>query len=157
MDLIKVHSIYLSRGHNFHKHHGGPASKNPSEKVQEASCVAGKGLEGDRFFGYKNNYKGQVTFFAMEVFRELSDQLNVHDKEPHVLRRNIITEGVDLNTLISKRFSIQGIEFEGMEECTPCYWMDQVFSEGAEACLKGRGGLRARILTDGVLRVDGGG
>ena len=154
MDIIKVHSIYLSKGHNFQGHHGGPPSKNPSDSVREVRCVAGQGLEGDRFFGHKDNFKGQVTFFGLEVYRELSDQLNIHDKEPYVLRRNIITEGVDLNTLINKRFIIQGIEFEGTEECTPCYWMDQTFGEGTLACLKGRGGLRARILTDGVLRVD---
>ena len=154
MNIIKIHTIYLSKGHNFSGHHGGPASNNPIDSVHEVRCVAGKGLEGDRFFGHKDNFKGQVTFFAIEVFRDLSDQLSIHDKDPDVLRRNVITEGIDLNELIGKRFQIQGIEFEGVEECTPCYWMDQTFGEGAEICLKGRGGLRARILADGVLRVD---
>jgi hypothetical protein len=32
--------------------------------------------------------------------------------------------------------------------------MNQAFCEGAESAMKGRGGLRARILTDGLLRVD---
>ena len=156
MDLIKLHSIYLSKGHNFKGHHGHAASENPSDSVKEVTCVAGKGLEGDRFFGHKDDFKGQVTFFAIEVFRALSHHLNIHDKAPHVLRRNIITEGVDLNTLINKRFMIQGVEFEGTEECAPCHWMDQVFAEGTTLYLKGQGGLRARILADGVLRVDGG-
>jgi len=39
-----------------------------------------------------------------------------------------------------------------MEECKPCYWMDFAIGPGAEAWLQGRAGLRARILTDGVLR-----
>ena len=73
---------------------------------------------------------------------------------PSVYRRNVITRGVDLNTLIGVEFEIQGVRFLGNSECSPCYWMDQAFGPGAEAALKGRGGLRAKILTDGVLRVD---
>ncbi|MEI8342757.1 MAG: molybdenum cofactor biosysynthesis protein, partial [Verrucomicrobiota bacterium] len=67
-------------------------------------------------------------------------------------RRNVITTGVNLNELIGKRFDIQNVQFEGIEECRPCHWMDQAFAPGAEQWLKGRGGLRARILTNGVLR-----
>jgi MOSC domain-containing protein YiiM len=40
-----------------------------------------------------------------------------------------------------------------MAECKPCYWMDEAIAPGAEALLQGRGGLRARILTSGTLRV----
>lgn len=50
---------------------------------------------------------------------------------------------MDLNRLIGQRFSLQGIEFEGVEECRPCYWMDQAIAPGAENYLKGHGGLRA--------------
>ena len=57
--------------------------------------------------------------------------------------------------LIGQRFTLQGIEFEGSEECRPCYWMDQAVGEGVHEALKGYGGLRARILTSGVLRCDG--
>jgi MOSC domain-containing protein YiiM len=78
--------------------------------------------------------------------------LQVADKPPAVFRRNIVTRGIDLNTLIGSTFWIQGIEFTGIEECRPSYWMDQAFAPGTEELLKGRGGLRARIATDGVLR-----
>jgi hypothetical protein len=47
---------------------------------------------------------------------------------------------------------VQGVRFFGTEECRPCYWMDGVFAPGAQEFLRGRGGLRARILTDGCLR-----
>ena len=71
-----------------------------------------------------------------------------------LFRRNIITQGADLNVLIGKEFEIQGVHFRGREECKPCYWMDRAFAPGAEALLKGHGGLRAMILTDGVLKKD---
>jgi MOSC domain-containing protein YiiM len=60
---------------------------------------------------------------------------------------------LELNEFIGREFEIQGVRFFGTEECRPCYWMDQAFAPGAEAAMKGRGGLRARILTDGTLRV----
>jgi MOSC domain-containing protein YiiM len=69
------------------------------------------------------------------------------------VRRNVVTQGIDLNQLIGKRFSIQGVLFEGVCECKPCYWMDRAIAPGAEDLLRGRGGLRARILTSGTLRV----
>lgn len=124
-------------------------------EVAAVECVAGKGLVGDRFFGFKEDYKGQATFFAMEVHEDLCRILAVYDRAPSVFRRNILTRGADLNGLVGKRFELQGVEFEGVAECTPCYWMDQAFGPGAEAALKNRGGLRARILTNGLLRVGG--
>lgn len=109
---------------------------------------------GDRFFGFKENYKGQITFFASEVFAKVCQQLGAAEKSPGVTRRNVITRGADLNSLVGRRFYLQGIEFEGVAECSPCHWMNQAIAPGAEAALHGRGGLRARILTDGVLRAD---
>ena len=68
----------------------------------------------------------------------------------------MIVEGVSLNQLIGKRFELQGVLFEGTCECKPCYWMDQAIGPGAEQLFDGRGGLRAKILTDGILRVESG-
>ena len=122
--------------------------------VDSVECVAGKGLRGDRFFDYKEDYKGQITFFEEEVYEGLCEQFGESGLNPGVFRRNVITRGVDLNTLIDKEFEVQGILFFGTQESAPCHWMNQAFAEGAEAALKGHGGLRAKILTDGVLRRD---
>jgi len=115
-------------------------------------CIAGRGIRGDRYFDFKNDYKGQVTFFSLDVFGELCTALNLHDCSPAAARRNVITRGVDLNEFIGKEFEIQGVRFFGTQESAPCYWMDGAFAPGAQAFLKGRGGLRAKILCDGELR-----
>ena len=151
---ITVRHIFVSIAHNFFGHHGRPASKHPMSEVLSIECVAGRGLQGDRFFDYKENYKGQITFFAQETYDALCQELKVADKPLWVFRRNIITAGEDLNQLIGKEFSIQGVRFMGTEECRPCYWMDEAFASGAFSFLTGRGGLRARILTDGILRSE---
>lgn len=154
MAAISIQQLFLSPGHNFFGRHGQAADQHPLLEVNEVECVAGRGLRGDRFFDYKKDYKGQITFFSSEVFAEVCHSLGVSLPSAGVTRRNAITRGIDLNELIGKRFSLQGLEFEGVCECKPCYWMDQAIAPGAEIALQGRGGLRAKILTDGLLRVD---
>ena len=121
-------------------------------EAERVECVAGKGLVGDRFFGYKEDYLGQVTFFEQEVYERLCEQFQIADLPPSVFRRNLITKGIDLNTLIGQEFEVQGVRFLGTQESAPCHWMNQAFAEGAEKAMKGHGGLRAKILSDGVLR-----
>lgn len=148
----EVLHLFVSPGHNYFGHHGGPAGEHPTVPVEEIHCVAGRGIEGDRFFDYRDGYPGQVTFFAQEVFDALCASLDIRDKEPGVLRRNIVIRGVDLNDWIGREFELQGVRFRGAQECKPCYWMDEAFGPGANAALQGRGGLRAEVLSDGMLR-----
>jgi MOSC domain-containing protein YiiM len=151
---IRIARLYTSRGHNFFGRHGQPAGAHALAEHREIQCVAGQGVEGDRFFNHQENYSGQITFFASEVFEEVCRNLGIADRNPGLTRRNVITAGVDLNSLVGAEFTIQGVRFAGVEECRPCYWMDRAIAPGAEAALRSRGGLRARILTSGMLRVD---
>jgi MOSC domain-containing protein YiiM len=121
-------------------------------EVPVIDCVAGRGIREDRYFDFEEDYKGQITFFSLDVFEELCAALGLHDCSPALARRNVITRGVDLNEFIDKEFEIQGVRFYGTQECAPCYWMDGAFAPGAKDFLKGRGGLRAKILTSGQFR-----
>jgi MOSC domain-containing protein YiiM len=151
---IRIRHIFVSSGHNFFGHHGQPAGENPLIEVSTVECVAGRGLRGDRFFDHQPDYKGQVTLFAAEIFEALRQELGLPALSPAVFRRNLITAGIDLSTLIGRRFTLQNIELEGVEECRPCYWMNEAVGPGAEAWLLGRGGLRCRILGSGHLHKD---
>jgi len=150
--MSRIEHLYLSPGHNYFGHHGGPAGEHPVIAVAEVECVAGRGLRGDRFFDYKPDYQGQITFFAMEVLEAMRAELGVPDVTPAAVRRNVFTRGLGLNALIGEEFELQGVRFAGVEECRPCHWMDQAVVPGAEEWLRGRGGLRAKILSDGWLR-----
>jgi MOSC domain-containing protein YiiM len=150
---IHIKHLYISPGHNFFGHHGVAPGEHPIVECEEIRVAAGRGIEGDRFFDYKADFKGQITFFADEVYEWLCEKLEIWDKPPSVFRRNVITRGVDLNSLIGKKFEIQGVHFLGAEESTPCYWMNTAFGDGAETELAGNGGLRAKILSDGTLKI----
>lgn len=150
--MMRVEQLFISPGHNFFGHQDQPAGGHVSMAVDFIECVAGRGIRGDRFFDYKENYKGQITFFALEVFDALRRELNLPDAQPQATRRNAFVRGEDLNSLIGQEFAVQGVRFAGVEESKPCHWMNAALGPGAEEWLKGRAGLRCRILTDGCVR-----
>ena len=129
--------------------------QNGISDVPEVECVAGMGLRGDRYFNTRPDAKGQVTFFDNRIVEEVRKHFKLSKLPASVFRRNLIVDGVDLQHWIGKSFMFQGIEFEGSQECRPCEWMDRVIAPGGEQFLKGnfRGGLRAKVLTSGILRV----
>lgn len=149
---MEILHIYISPGHSFAGRFGKEAADHPMTEVPQIDCVAGSGIRGDRYFDHKPDYKGQITFFAFETHEWLVEHFGLHGVEPRVYRRNVITRGVDLNTLIGREFEVQGVRFLGVEEAKPCLWMDKTVVDGAEQALRGRGGLRARILSDGTIR-----
>ena len=151
---MRIAALHVSPGHNYFGHHGREPGVHAITEVDTVECLAGRGLRGDRFLDYKANYGGQVTFFAEEVHRELRRHPDTPPHPAHAYRRNILTRGVDLGGLIAKEFTVQGVVFQGVDECRPCAWMDRAVKPGTEAWLRGRGGLRARVLSGGWLRVD---
>lgn len=149
----EIQHIFLSTGHDFKGRHGKNRLTHGAESVRSVECIAGRGLRGDRYLDYKENFKGQVTFFDSGVAEELARVLNMEEFDLSRLRRNVITVGVKLEELIGERFQLGSVKLEGIEECAPCYWMDTALGPGAEELMKGRGGLRCRILSSGKLHV----
>ncbi|MBV7329610.1 molybdenum cofactor biosysynthesis protein [Chloroflexi bacterium TSY] len=154
---ITIRHIFISPGHNYFGHEKNAPGNHPTHDVDQVMAKTDLGLVGDRFFGLKKGFDGQVTFFAWEVYTLLCEQFSNLSITPMLLRRNVITEGINLNALIGHEFEIhtkegEGVRFRGARHCNPCAWMDQVVGSGALKFLKGRGGLRAQILSDGVLR-----
>lgn len=152
--MIRVEHLFISPGHNFFGRHNQQAGEHPIVAVGQIECVAGRGIRGDRFFDYRENYKGQITFFAMEVLERLRRELNLPEAQPQATRRNAFVRGADLPSLIGTQFDLQGVRFEGVEESKPCHWMNFALGPGAAEWLKGRAGLRCRILQGGKLRCD---
>jgi MOSC domain-containing protein YiiM len=148
--------IYISGGHDYWGRQGEGRMCHGVTGLREVECVAGKGLRGDRYFDYRKDFKGQVTFFDEAVVEDLRQMFKLPKLPASVFRRNLIVRGVNLGEWLGKRFRFQGVEFEGSQECKPCHWMDRVVEPGTLDFMKTnfRGGLRAKILTSGTLRVN---
>ena len=151
VQTIEVRHLYVSQGHDFKGRHGQEREENEIRDLEEVELVAGKGIVGDRYFDHKPDFKGQVTLFAEEVWEEVKEKFDLPDLAASEFRRNAIVSGVDLNTLIGQRFALGELELTGSEEAKPCYWMDEACAPGVEEFLRGKGGLRCRIVKGGLL------
>lgn len=150
---IRVTEIYVSSGHAYWVKRGEETLRHEISRVDRVECVAGRGLSGDRYFGGKPNQKSQVTLMARQAIEEIRIEFGLPDLPASVFRRNLVVDGPPLSELLGERFWIQGVEFEGSQECAPCLWMDRMVADGAKRFMSEhfRGGLRARILSDGIL------
>jgi MOSC domain-containing protein YiiM len=140
-----------------------PDAGGPMSAVDEAKAVAGRGLEGDRYFLKKGTFTDnpnttgrQVTLIESEAIDALERDYGVKIVSTDA-RRNIVTRGVPLNHLIGEEFSVGGVRMLGVRLDEPCNHMASLVDEAAKDKIRlglmHRGGLRADILNDGVIRV----
>jgi len=151
-----IRHIYISPGHNyFGRPKDGPGA-HETDDTDRARVHAGRGLVGDRYYGVPAHFEAQITFVAHEVIELVRNEFAQPALSSLVMRRNVVTEGINLNQLIGHAFELefddQRVRFQGTRACSPCAWMDAAIAPGALRFLKGRGGLRARILDDGSLQ-----
>jgi len=130
----------------------------PMFSVSEVRAVAGKGLEGDRYFKragtYSHNSKPgrEVTLIEAEAIEALRRDLDL-GLEPGDARRNIVTRGVPLNHLVGQRIRVGEVVLEGVRLCEPCSHLEGLTKSGVLVGLVHRGGLRAQIVSGGIIRV----
>lgn len=117
--------------------------------VEETIAVADSGLAGDR---YQGAGKRQVTLMQWEHLAVLSSFLGkaVH---PEMLRRNLVIRGLNLIALKERKFRIGSAVFQMTGPCSPCSKMEQALGPGGYNAMRGHGGLTARILIGGKIRV----
>jgi MOSC domain-containing protein YiiM len=131
----------------------------PMEWREEIKAVAGRGLEGDRYFdgrGYWSKTRGvsrEVTLIELEAIEALEREKSIAIA-PGAARRNVVTRGVPLNHLVGREFQVGAVRLRGTRLCEPCAYLEGLTQRGVLAGLIHRGGLRAEILTGGTIRVE---
>ena len=129
-----------------------PAAEAPMTRVEQATAHAGQGLEGDRYVGgegtFSNPYSRGHDLTLIEA--EVVDELGL---PPAEARRNVVTRGIDLNALVGRRFRVGEVECEGQRLCEPCAHLQRLTEPRLLRDLVHRGGLRADIVSGGVIRV----
>jgi steroid delta-isomerase-like uncharacterized protein len=127
------------------------------QPVDVAKAVAGKGLEGDRYFSGEGTFsrepgKGRdVTLIESEAVEALNAKLG-STFAPGEMRRNIATHGIALNHLVGRDFRVGKALFRGVRLCEPCEHLESLTRQGVLKQMLHRGGLRADILEGGVIR-----
>jgi MOSC domain len=127
-----------------------PDAEAPLVRVESVEAVAGRGLEGDRYAAGRGTFGGgrgyELTLVSAEALAEV-------ELSWEQARRNVVTEGVDLNALAGKRFRIGGVECVGRRLAEPCVHLERLSRPGIMRPLVHRAGLRADILTSGRIAV----
>lgn len=145
---ITLHHFFSSAKHNYFTNPKFVVGDAPTLTHKELILLPEQGIKGDRF------EKGQypITFFSLEVAAAIENAF-MREIDIALYRRNITVSGINLCELIGKQFRIGDVLFEGMAHCNPCTWMNAVIGKGTYREMKGRGGLRAKVIEGGRLHL----
>src|SRR4051812_35328938 len=140
MDTGRVEGIFITS-----QKHALP------EPVERAKAVAGKGLEGNRYFFDDGAPPGNaLTLIAAEALERLEGEAGIALGGAES-RRNVLTRGIDVNELVGKRFRVGDVECVGVELCEPCTHLESLTQPGVIKGLVHQAGLNADIVTDGEI------
>lgn len=133
-----------------------PAS--PMTVQASARAVPGLGLEGDRYFDGTGTFSPDPRKPDFELTLIEKEKIEAFARESGLpftaadARRNLVTEGVDLNALVGREFQIGEVRVRGIRLCEPCNYLAKITFPETLRGLVHKGGLRAQILTEGTLR-----
>jgi MOSC domain-containing protein YiiM len=140
--------------------HIAPRAGAPMQALEQVEAVAGHGLAGDRYLAGIGFYSPrptdpgarEVTLFEAEVLDALRADHGI-DLAAGEHRRNLTVRGVHLPELLGQRFLIGDVVLEGVKDCPPCEHLEGLVGKAVLQPLVDRGGLRARVVQGGTLRV----
>jgi MOSC domain-containing protein YiiM len=152
---VEILHLLVSPAHAYFGRARDGAADVPTSDAETAEVVAGKGIAGDRFFGKAAHMDAAVTLFAVEALEAMAADLGAGPFDPLATRRNVILRGAHLAPLLGQDFVLESggsrVEFHGGRPAHPCAWMNEVLAPGGHAAMRGRGGIRCRAVSGGIL------
>ncbi len=130
-----------------------PGHKQEMLSVESTQAIARLGLEGDHRCLKTPDSGRQVTIISTEFIRTIETYSGLPHIDPSLLRRNLVVSGINLNALRHQQFCIGDALFEATALCHPCVRMDQTLGRGGAAAMLGYGGLCAKVLESGEIRI----
>ena len=120
--------------------------------VDAVEAKTESGLTGDRYAG--SSGKRQVTLIQSEHLPVIASTLALENVDPALLRRNICVSGINLLALKDKQFQIGDVILEYTGLCHPCSFMEETFGDGGYNAVRGHGGITAKVIQSGVIKMD---
>ena len=125
-----------------------PESEVLPQPVASVRVVAGKGLEGDRYFD--DGPENAITLIQAEALEGLFADTGI-ELTHAASRRQVLTRGIELNPLVGRRFRVGEVLCEGTELCEPCNHLQGLTQPGVLRGMVHRAGLRASVLEGGTI------
>jgi MOSC domain-containing protein YiiM len=129
-----------------------PERRSPVKAIEEVEAIQNRGLAGDHYKGTPSSTR-HVTLIQAEHLAAVASFLNLPDLDPGIVRRNIVVKGINLLALKDKQFYIGEALLEMTGLCHPCSQMEEILGEGGYNAMRGHGGITARIIEGGTIRV----
>ncbi|UVJ38978.1 MOSC domain-containing protein [Arthrobacter sp. CJ23] len=152
---VEVLHLLVSPAHAYFGRAREGAADVPTTDAKQVELVAGKGIVGDRFFGKAAHMDAAVTVFAIEALEAMATELGAEPFDPLLTRRNVVLRGAELAPLLGHQFALESgrdvVRLKAGRPAHPCAWMDEMLAPGAHKAMRGRGGVRCQVLTDGIL------
>jgi hypothetical protein len=136
-----------------------PSPRSPMGSHPHVRAIAGRGLEGDRYFSGTGTFSPQPQKPDFEITLIESEAIAAFVATSGLAftaydaRRNVVTEGIALNDLVGREFLLGAVRIRAIRFCEPCNYLAKQTHPEVLRGLVHRGGLRAQILTDGVITV----
>lgn len=127
------------------------ARKLPLTPVERVEATTDRGLEGDHYS--KISGKRQVTLIQAEHLDAVASMLGIDTIKPETARRNIVVRGINLLALKDKNFKLGDVTLAFTGLCHPCSRMETLLGPGGYNAMRGHGGITARVLHGGFIRV----
>lgn len=133
------------------------AAKAPMRAVDRVQAITGVGLEGDRYALRQGTFFKPIPDYELTLIEAEAIEALKRDYGVEILagdaRRNVVTRGVPLNHLVGREFQIGEVRIRGIRLCEPCGHLESLTGQPLIKGLRHRGGLRAQILSTGVIRA----
>ncbi len=129
-----------------------PDREMPMVTANSAVTISGRGIKGDHYDTRQNGAR-QVTLIAFEDIAAIASFLGKEGITPDLLRRNFVTQGINLVALKSRRFRVGPTLLEWSGECAPCSHMETNLGPGGFNAVRGHGGITARVIEGGEVQL----
>jgi MOSC domain-containing protein YiiM len=130
-----------------------PERKAPLKVVNEVMAFEKLGLEGDHRCQKTPGSGRQVTIISEEYIQQIAHFTGKNNVSPDILRRNLVVKNINLTALRHQQFTIGDAIFEATALCHPCSRMESALGKGGLSAMLGHGGLCAKILKSGYIKV----
>jgi MOSC domain-containing protein YiiM len=130
-----------------------PEPRGEIEPAAETLAEVGTGLRGDHHATRRPGGKRQVTLIQHEHLPAIAALAGLPQAAPELLRRNLVVSGINLLSLKGIRFQVGAAVLEGTGPCEPCSRMEENLGHGGFQAMRGHGGLTARVIESGLIRV----
>lgn len=119
-------------------------------QLDSVEAIAGKGIVEDRYFK-KNKNTSNITLIEKEnidLFNKNSSCSISYQK----FRRNIITKGIRLNSLVGREIFIGSVKIKVHELCQPCLKLQKLLGQNNFVKdMTHKSGIRCEILVGGKI------